>query len=413
MWSAEGVKIDMQHVVDTMTDGFRQEIGLNYFYATGMTTQEIRHSNFLAFLLDPQQAHGLGSAMLCRLLEKLYTMPTPSNQQVCSNMQILDSLSAGNCMQAISTAQDIQVYTERSNANDAKRKDILILSNSCKTTITIENKTFSSTHDDQLHYYQEDIDSGYNPSQGWCNIMVYLSPKGSIPINQDGSYAQQWCILDYTSIKNICTDIVADIKVKTLPCSNKTKLETILGDYIEMINTELLENKDVFDLYRTLTKNTDSQRAIDLLVAYNSKDKLVQQYCKQWLANNLAQVGYTIVDNDNKIISMTSTKMDFFLGDNATAKYSCIFLHESYEYKCQLALTSTKKSIWSSQQLHLGRANVARNTTHSTVVKISLINDKELRTKTDNEIVALLSSRLQLFVTELAQVNDKIDNYHQ
>jgi hypothetical protein len=43
---------------------------LNIFEAAGMQRQEIRHSNFLAFLLRPQESHGLGDAFLKRLIQK-------------------------------------------------------------------------------------------------------------------------------------------------------------------------------------------------------------------------------------------------------------------------------------------------------------------------------------------------------
>src|SRR6516225_1413907 len=44
--------------------------GLNIFEAAGMHRQEIRHSNFLAFLLNPQGTHGLGDAFLKRVIQK-------------------------------------------------------------------------------------------------------------------------------------------------------------------------------------------------------------------------------------------------------------------------------------------------------------------------------------------------------
>jgi hypothetical protein len=44
--------------------------GLNIFEAAGMHRQEIRHSNFLAFLLRPQETHGLGAEFLRRLVLK-------------------------------------------------------------------------------------------------------------------------------------------------------------------------------------------------------------------------------------------------------------------------------------------------------------------------------------------------------
>ncbi|HEU5368889.1 MAG TPA: PD-(D/E)XK nuclease family protein [Ktedonobacterales bacterium] len=40
----------------------------NIFEAIGAVRQEVRHSDFLAFLLTPQQNHGLGDAFLKRLI---------------------------------------------------------------------------------------------------------------------------------------------------------------------------------------------------------------------------------------------------------------------------------------------------------------------------------------------------------
>ena len=40
----------------------------NIFEAIGAVRQEVRHSDFLAFLLNPQQNHGLGDTFLKRLL---------------------------------------------------------------------------------------------------------------------------------------------------------------------------------------------------------------------------------------------------------------------------------------------------------------------------------------------------------
>src|SRR5258708_36134901 len=43
----------------------------NMFEVIGAVRQELRHSDFLAFLLDPQQNHGLGDAFFKRLLQTI------------------------------------------------------------------------------------------------------------------------------------------------------------------------------------------------------------------------------------------------------------------------------------------------------------------------------------------------------
>ena len=41
----------------------------NVFEAVSVVRQELRHSDFLAFMLDSRQTHGLGDAFLKRLLQ--------------------------------------------------------------------------------------------------------------------------------------------------------------------------------------------------------------------------------------------------------------------------------------------------------------------------------------------------------
>src|SRR5216684_247249 len=68
----------------------------NIFEAIRAVRQELRHSDFIAFLLDPQENHGLGDAFVSRLLQKaLTTMPeitvpiTPVDLDIWSLDQVL------------------------------------------------------------------------------------------------------------------------------------------------------------------------------------------------------------------------------------------------------------------------------------------------------------------------------------
>ena len=45
----------------------------NLFQAIGMETQEIRHSNFIAWLLDPNESHGLGDTLIKLFLTRLFS----------------------------------------------------------------------------------------------------------------------------------------------------------------------------------------------------------------------------------------------------------------------------------------------------------------------------------------------------
>src|SRR5580704_15164306 len=49
----------------------------NLFEAIGATRMEVRHSDFLAFLLNPAQNHGLGDLFLKRLVQKILAATDP------------------------------------------------------------------------------------------------------------------------------------------------------------------------------------------------------------------------------------------------------------------------------------------------------------------------------------------------
>ena len=44
---------------------------LNVFEAVGVSRQELRHSDFLSFILDPSRNHGLGDYVVKRILKEL------------------------------------------------------------------------------------------------------------------------------------------------------------------------------------------------------------------------------------------------------------------------------------------------------------------------------------------------------
>jgi PD-(D/E)XK nuclease superfamily protein len=48
----------------------------NIFEAIGFVGQELMHSRFLAFLLDPSKSHGLGDLLLKRLLRETLAADT-------------------------------------------------------------------------------------------------------------------------------------------------------------------------------------------------------------------------------------------------------------------------------------------------------------------------------------------------
>jgi hypothetical protein len=103
----------------------------NIFEAVGMTRQEIRHSYFLAFLLNPSESHYFGDLFLKQFLIKaLQNLDTPPISAIAVD---------------VANFKDVEVKREYKNI------DVLLYSPSEKIVVAIENKIDSGEHSNQLN----------------------------------------------------------------------------------------------------------------------------------------------------------------------------------------------------------------------------------------------------------------------
>src|SRR5262249_10040314 len=99
----------------------------NLFEAVGAIRAELRHSNFLAYLLSPSRPHGLGAMPLLAILRAILKRIPPHRRPVG-----MLELIAGQLDDAI-------VYRERDNI------DILVDLPTLELVVAIENKIDSKT----------------------------------------------------------------------------------------------------------------------------------------------------------------------------------------------------------------------------------------------------------------------------
>lgn len=132
----------------------------NLFEAVGAIRGELRHSNFLAYLLSPNRPHGLRTRPLATMLrEFLNRIPTPDRP-----IMILEVI-AGELDDAI-------VYRERYNI------DILVELPSLKLILAIENKIGANAPDGQLEGYRRQLELEF---PGHRKLFVFLTPEGIAP----------------------------------------------------------------------------------------------------------------------------------------------------------------------------------------------------------------------------------------
>lgn len=136
----------------------------NVFETIGFVNQELMHSRFLAFLLDPHQNHAAGNLFLRSFLRKV----SESSNRLTSSQPF----GSVNDRELDQTTVRTEVPTEDG------RIDILLLNEAGKWAMIIENKIWSTERSGQLSKYYKFTKEDY---PDWQVFAVYLTPFGNIP----------------------------------------------------------------------------------------------------------------------------------------------------------------------------------------------------------------------------------------
>ena len=203
----------------------------NIFESLGAVRHELRHSDFLAFLLDPNQNHGLGDEFARRLLQGVL-------------------MSAGKQQLSV-TPIDLDVWDLSSLVvqREWQNIDILLLVETRKLAVIIENKIGSVEHSNQLQRYRETVLRQY---PDWKLLSLYLTPDGDTP--SDGNYTA-------TSYPTICEIVeqLADRRSSTLGAD----IRTLMTHYTQMLRRHILTESPIAQLCRDIYKK--HKAALDLI----------------------------------------------------------------------------------------------------------------------------------------------------
>lgn len=206
----------------------------NIFEAAGLTSQEIRHSRFLSFLLDPKGAHGLGDFFVTKLLQAAVHGRPPDEVGVTALDIELMNLT------------DCQISCEQRNI------DILILSEAKKFAVIIENKISTGEHSNQLPRYLETV-ATMRP--GWHVLPVLLSPFGVEPTDS------RYFAVSYESITEILNRVLAS-RQSTLGAD----VYFALSHYERLLRRHVVSNSNLNGLCRQIISK--HRRAIEILMKH-------------------------------------------------------------------------------------------------------------------------------------------------
>ncbi len=307
---------------------------MNIFRAMGLVNQEMHHSSFLAGLLAPDNPHHLGDFFLKLFLESLYdyqTIPDSKTKNVSSNVEILarqDIFSKGELLDLVRGYVSVtkEVKTTTQTDDESGRMDILIQIAASKTVIVIENKTGTTTHDNQLQKYQNEMDFLHEDNK---KIFVYLSPEGDLPYDrpkkkpiQDARYNDNWCVFDYKMVCLLLRKTIEELKKANnlfqMDAQDKKILLYGLKEYLDMCETDLL-NKNVGKFEKCKEIADANPVALKKMLEYLSSPlhEKVTRYCAKKINGD--------PEIDTTKIFATKAMRDFFEKNGET--FSSVMLH--------------------------------------------------------------------------------------
>ena len=203
----------------------------NVFDALRIARAELRHSNFLAWLLDPGESHGLGQLFLRAVLMDILR-DAPRELRPISPIE-LDGLDLGG----------VEVRREWRNI------DLLILAESPRIAIAIENKVDSGEHSGQLSRYREVVGKDM---PGHRAMFVFLTREGDDPSDEE------WTPYDYgrlhtaiTRCRELNTDAIGE------------DVGLFLDHYLRTIRSHFMEDEKIDELCETIYRK--HRVALDLI----------------------------------------------------------------------------------------------------------------------------------------------------
>lgn len=294
--------------------------GLNIFSMVGLARQETKHSFFLSNLLKVDNQLGFGKKPIEQLCNAIWRYKP--NQGLSPNECILKNrgFTLFDELKDAFVTDDLQVIREKYSSDMSGEKsyrDITIVSEKNKSVMVIENKTDSTTHDDQLVKYEDAVKNEYPQ---YKKVYVYLTLHGEKPTNKNGDYNENWCILDYSNEQGVLSVIKALLGDVSTIEKNKDKVKNVLGDYIEMVNSELLNNKGVL-IKKCRAIVNDHKEELDMIKAYLSVFEEIQNFLENKYNNNLHTnlciEDICLVGNTYSQITFTTdfTRKNFSKGD--------------------------------------------------------------------------------------------------
>ena len=236
-----------------------QSMERDVFDQLGLHYKEDFHSNFLAWLLDPQGSHGLGEGFLRNFLARSG-----------AGFHVI------NAANRASTNVTRERYIELDGGSG--RLDIQVLNEEAEFVCAIENKVWSGEGEDQLAFYRRVLHK-YHPDHRIH--LVFLTPTGIPTVDTDEQ--AHWKVMSYSDVLGLVEQTISLYKD-----SDDRDVMAFLRQYAITIRRNIVPDvsNDVHKLARRIYRK--HQAAIDLIM------KNAEHYKPNYLREASAKMGEVI-----------------------------------------------------------------------------------------------------------------------
>jgi PD-(D/E)XK nuclease superfamily len=232
----------------------------------GVSRRELSHSSFLAWILNPNESHGINDFGIRRLLEILMTSKFWYTNNV--SQSTFDNIITGNFH--FSSTKVFREYKIGSSGRLDILVELEVISNSSesKIRIIIENKVLSTEGQDQTNRYYSFFSE---INDDFINIYVYLTPISSLDLddlNEPECENKNFIHINY---QEIVDSLLEPVKMQSI--SENTRI--IVNQYIQSLSQPSFDNEEN-DFERGMIMAIGSEERELLQKFWNGNQKVIQ-----------------------------------------------------------------------------------------------------------------------------------------
>lgn len=366
----------------------RLDLGLknpNIFQILRISKNEIRHSNFLSWLLDPNQSHKLGNIFLKRFLREVFS-----------------SDKFGEVDQVDVEGLDLNKIEIR---REWKNIDILLILE--KVIVCVENKVLSKEHSNQLKRYREVIENQFpNHNQTY----VFLTPEGEISENESEIYepiSYQFVVETLERIISVYGESLVD------------QVRTYIKDYITILKRELMGTDKLTELSQKIYQN--HKELFDFV--FEHKPEVVDELSKV-MKEEVVKRGWRIGSENKYYVRFLTPRTEPFVYYNTETKNGWnkresflfeILLYPStnkFNFKTVLSPSDSKYDTEKVEEILLGIPGFRESKGKKWLVNIDIKESfkfDEINNMSDEELRKSVNRFLDKVQPTVIKVEDKFE----